>query len=164
MHCVRLDCSDFCVHDCFPELLESVRDTEEGLSVAADVALPEVSPVVFAGAAAVPVSLPAVARVVSSDAFAGGVAADAAPLADEGTVTVGVSVLTDTGRELPAELLKAVRVTEDWLSVSVFAGAAAVPASLPTITGVSSAVFAGGGGGGVVADAAPLVDVGTVTF
>ena len=66
------DCSDFCVPDCFPELLESVRDTEEGLSVAADVVLPEVSPVVFAGAAAVPVSLPAVAGVVSPAVFAGG--------------------------------------------------------------------------------------------
>ena len=41
--------SDFCVPDCFPELLESVRDMEAGLSVAGDVALPEVSPVVFCG-------------------------------------------------------------------------------------------------------------------
>ena len=72
------------------------------MSVAGDVALPDVSPVVFAGAAAVPVSLPAVAGVVSSAVFAGGggVAADVAPLADEGTVTVGVTVLTDTGSEL----------------------------------------------------------------
>ena len=37
-----------------------------------DVALPEVSPVVFMGAAAVLVSLPAVAGVVSSAIFAGG--------------------------------------------------------------------------------------------
>ena len=86
-----------------------------------------------------------------------GVAADAAPLADEGTVTVGVTVLTDTLSKLPAELLECVfRVTEDCLSVdvdvalpevspAVFAGAAAVPVSLPAITGVvSSAVFAGG--------------------
>ena len=47
-----------------------------------------------------------------------------------------MSVLTDTGSELPGELLKPVRVTEDWLSVdvdvalpevspTVFAGAAA---------------------------------------
>ena len=147
MHCAQLDCSDFCVPDCFPELSE--RDTEEGMSVAVDVALPEVSPVVFVRAAAVPVSLP-----------------------DKGTVTVGVTVLTDTGSVLPAELLESVRVTEDCFSVdralpevspAVFAGAAAVPVSLPAITGVvSSAVFTGGGGG-VVADAAPLVNVGTVT-
>ena len=45
---------------------------EEGLPVAGDVALPEMSPAVFAGAAAVPVSLPAVAGVVSSAVFAGG--------------------------------------------------------------------------------------------
>ena len=51
--------------------------------------------------------------------WGGGVAVDAAPLADEGTVIVGVSVLMDTGIELPAELLKPVRVTEDWLSIDV---------------------------------------------
>ena len=43
---------------------------EDCLSV--DVALPEVSPAVFAGAAAVPVSLPAIIGVVSSAVFAGG--------------------------------------------------------------------------------------------
>ena len=69
VHRDRLDCSDFCVPDCVPELLESVRDTEESLPVAGDVALP---PVVFAGAAAMPVSLPAVAGAVSSAVFAGG--------------------------------------------------------------------------------------------
>ena len=61
VHCARLDCSDFGVPDCVPELLESVRDTEESLPVAGDVALPEMSPVMFAGTAAVTVSLPAVA-------------------------------------------------------------------------------------------------------
>ena len=88
--------------------------------------------------------------------FCWGVAADAAPLADRGTVTVGVTVLTATGSELPAELLESVCVTKDCLLVDVvvglpevspalFAGAAAVPVSLPAITGVvSSAVFAGG--------------------
>ena len=74
------------------------------MSVDVDVALPEVSPAVFAGAAAVPVSLPAITGVVSSADFAGGgVAADAAPLADVGAVTVGVTVLTDAGSELPAD-------------------------------------------------------------
>ena len=49
-------------------------------------------------------SFPAIAEMVSSAVFAGGggVVADAAPLADVGTVTVGVSVLTDAGSELPA--------------------------------------------------------------
>ena len=83
----------------------------------------------------------------------GGVAADAA---DRGTVTVGVTVLTDTGSKLSAKLLESVCATEDCLSVdvdvvlpevfpAVFAGAAVVPVSLPAITGVVfSAVFAGG--------------------
>ena len=42
-----------------------------------------------------------------------------APPADRGTVTVGVTVLTDNGSELPAELLESVHVTEDCLSVDV---------------------------------------------
>ena len=42
-----------------------------------DVALPEVSPAVFARVAAVPVSLPAITGVVSSAVFARGVVANA---------------------------------------------------------------------------------------
>ena len=157
VNCVHLDCTDFCVPHCFSGLSESVHDMKGGLSVAADVVLPEVCLVVFVGAAAVPVSLPAVAGVVSSAVFAGGISTDASPLADEGMVTDGVTVLTDAGSELPAELLESVCVTKDCLSVdvdvalpevspAVFAGAAAVPVSLPIITGVvSSAVFTGGG-------------------
>ena len=76
------------------ELLESVRDC---LSVDANVALPEVSPAVFSGAAAVPVSMPAISRVVSSAVFAGGGGVAV------GMVTVGVTVLTDAGSELPAD-------------------------------------------------------------
>ena len=72
VNCAQLDCTDFCVPDCFSELSESVRDTEGDFPVAADVVLPEVSLIVFAGAAAVPVSLSAVAGVVSSAVFAGG--------------------------------------------------------------------------------------------
>ena len=72
VHCAQLDCSDFCVPDCVPELLESVCDMEESLPVAGDAVLPEMSPVVFAGLAAVPVSLPAVAGAVPSAVFAGG--------------------------------------------------------------------------------------------
>ena len=79
------------------------------------VVLPEMSPVVFAGTAAVPVSLPTVAGAVPSS----------------------VTVLTGTGNELPTELLEYVRFTENCLSVdvdvalpevspAVFAGAAAV--------------------------------------
>ena len=70
------------------------------------VVVPELSPVVSARAAAVLMSLPAIAEVVSSAVFVGGgggVVADAAPLTDVGTVTAGVSVLTDAGSELPAD-------------------------------------------------------------
>ena len=42
------------------------------MPVAGDVALPEMSPVMFAGTAAVPVSVPAVAGAVSLAVFAGG--------------------------------------------------------------------------------------------
>ena len=76
--------------------------------------VPQLSSVVSARAAAVPMSLPAIAEVFSSAVFAGGgggvVVADTAPLADVGTVTVGVSVLMDTGRELPADSAGAVTV------------------------------------------------------
>ena len=75
--------------------------------------------VVIAGVAAVPVSLPAVVGVVSSAVLAEGVATDAAPLAGEETITVGVIILTDTGSELPVESLESVCVTRDCLSVDV---------------------------------------------
>ena len=70
--CALLDCSDFCIPDCVPEMLESVRDTKDGLPVAGEVVLPEMSRVMFAGSAAVLVSLPAITGVVSSAVFAGG--------------------------------------------------------------------------------------------
>ena len=61
-----------------------------------------------------PMSLPAIAEAVSSAVFAGGgggvVVADAAPLADVGTVTVGVSVLMDDGSELPVDFAGAAAV------------------------------------------------------
>ena len=74
------------------ESLESVRVTQDCLSVDFGEVLPDLSPVVSARAAAVSMSLPAITEVVSSAVFAGGggLVADAA---DVGTVTVGVSVL-----------------------------------------------------------------------
>ena len=146
----RLVCFDSDASD----LLESGRDERRSLSVVTTVVLPEVYPVMIAGAAAVPVFLPAVAGMVSSALLAGGVAADAAPLAGEEMITVGVIILMDTGSELPAQSLESVRVTKDCLSVdldvvlpevspAVFARAAAVPMSLTAMTEVvSSAVFA----------------------
>ena len=79
--------------------------------------LPEVSLVVSARAAAVPMSLPAIAEVVSSAVFAGGFVADAAPLADVGTVTVRVTVLTDAGSELPADFAGAVKLYKKALDI-----------------------------------------------
>ena len=65
----------------------------------------------------------------------GGVAADAAPLADAGVVTVGVTVLPDAGSELPSDLsgVATMRVTsladvdEVALGVTDLAVAGAVP-------------------------------------
>ena len=82
------------------------------MSIDVDVALPEVSPALCAGAAAVRVSLPAITGLVSSAVFAGGwgVVADTTPPVDEGTVTVGVTFLTDAGSELPADFAEGAAV------------------------------------------------------
>ena len=60
VHCVESDCSEFCEADGNPELLGSVRDTGNSVPAAVDVVLPGMSPVMFAGTAAVSVCLPAV--------------------------------------------------------------------------------------------------------
>ena len=69
-----VDCSDCDVSDCIPDRLESGREMRESSSVLrpVNVVLPEVAPVVVAEAAAVPMSLPAIAGVVSSVILAGG--------------------------------------------------------------------------------------------
>ena len=67
------------------------------------VLVPEMFPVVSARGAVVPMSLPAITEVFSSAVFAGGIVADAAPLAVVGTVTACVPVLPDAGSELPAD-------------------------------------------------------------
>ena len=58
----------------------------------------------FAGTAAVPVSLTAITGMVSSAVFTGGggVVVDATPLVDVGMVIDRVTVLPDAGSELPA--------------------------------------------------------------
>ena len=134
-----------------------------------DEILPDVSPVGSARAAAMPMSLPTVAEVMSSAVLAGEVAPVGAPLAEVETVIVGMISLMEAGSELPVESLESERVTQDCLSVDVgvvvpelssvvSARAAAVSMSLPAIVEVvSSAVFArGAGGGGVVAGAAAV--------
>ena len=114
------------------------------------------SPVVFAGAAAVPMSLPTVTEVLSSAVFAEEVAPVAAPLAEVETVIVGVIGLMEAGSELPVESLNSERVTQDCLSVDVgvvvpelspvvSARASAVPMSLPAIAEVFPLSFFPGG-------------------
>ena len=88
--------------------------------------------------------------------FAGGVTAAVTSPADRGMVTDCGTVQTDTARELSTELLGPVCVTKNGVHVdvdvaspdvspAVFAGTAAVPVSLPAITGVVySAVYWGG--------------------
>ena len=66
-----------------------------------DVASPDVFAAVFAGAAAVPVSLSAITGVVSSAVFTEGVMTDAIPLVDVQMVTDRVIVLPDAGSALP---------------------------------------------------------------
>ena len=84
------------------ELLESVCGMENGVRVDVDVASPDVFPAVFAGAAAVAVSLSAITGVVFSAVFTEGVMTDAIPLVDVQMVTDRVIVLPDAGSALPA--------------------------------------------------------------
>ena len=132
--------------DSNPELLGSVRDTVNSLPAAVDVVLPRMSPVVFAGMAAVPVCLPVFTGAVPPVAFAEEVAAVVISPDNRGTVTDGVTVRTETGNKLSTEQLgyaygtkKGVRVDVDVaspdVSPAVFSGAAAVPVSLSAITG-----------------------------
>ena len=65
--------------------------------------LPEMSPFVSVRSAAVPTFLPAMSEVFSLAVLAGGVVAEAAPLAVVGTVTARVSVLPDVGSEPPTD-------------------------------------------------------------
>ena len=131
----------------------------DSLPAAGDVVLPGMSPGRVCRTAAVPVCLPAVAGRCPGW-FCWGVTAAVTSPADRGMVTDCETVQTDTARELSTELLGSVCVTKNGVHVdvdvaspdvspAVFAGTAAVPVSLPAITGVvSSAVFTGGGGRG----------------
>ena len=127
-----------------------MRDTDACLSFAGDVAFAGASPGRFCGESCCVGSL---ARhcwggVLGRFCWGGGgeVAADAAPLADAGTVTVGVTVLTDAGSELPVDLagVAAVRVASLAVGREVTFGvtglAAAGAVSLADATGVFPAV------------------------
>ena len=72
--CARLDCFDCDVPVRVPDLSESGRAREKCLSVLGHVddVLPDVSPVMSARAAAVPMSLSTVGEVMSSAVLAGG--------------------------------------------------------------------------------------------
>ena len=68
----RLDCAESLVPDCYPNMMEYVVNDDNCLSFAGDVAVTGASPVVFARDAAVAVTFPAVAGVLSSAVLAGG--------------------------------------------------------------------------------------------
>ena len=120
--------------------------------------------VVSAGAAAVPMSLPVGAETVSPAVFREEAAPVVVPIAEEGSLRVGMVGLVEDGSDLPVKLLHSEHVLPDcdFIDVGVLvpemfpvvsARGAAVPMSLPAITEVfPSAIFAGGG---VFADAAP---------
>ena len=68
----RLDCLESLVPDCCQNVMEDVVNDDCCLSFAGDVAVTGASPVVLQGDAAVAVTLPAVAGVLSSAVLAGG--------------------------------------------------------------------------------------------
>ena len=124
----------------------------------------------FDETAAVPMPLPVVVETGPEVDIRLETAQAVIPLAEEMTLRVATVGLSDDGSDCPVELLNSesnccfmndgVLVPER--SPVVSARGAAVPTSLPTISEVfSSAVLAGGGG--VIAEAAPLTVVGTVT-
>ena len=132
--------------------------------------LPDVFPVVSAGEIAVPWPLPAVEELVYN--VVKGSCSSGGPLADEMTVCVTLIDRIRDRSDLPITLLDPEHVLSGGCIVDVSelvperspvvsARGSAMPTSLPTISEVfSSAVLVGGG---VVAAAAPLTEVGTVT-
>ena len=160
MCCARLDDFNWVVPDYVPDILLSGRDIEVGMmDLTQDIHdLPDIFPVLSAGAATVPMPLPVVAELVQLvPQFVIGTPAASAvvTLAEEMTLRVAMVGLFDDGSDRPTELLDSgpdcccmdVGVLIPERSPVVSARGAAVPTSLPTITEVfSSAVLAGGGG------------------
>ena len=129
---VRPDCSDFCVPDDIPELLEPVRDMDDSFPVAGDVVRPGMSPVVpdswprFAEARVPPVGTPV--HCVDSDCsdFCG---ADGDP------------ELLGSIRDTVNSLSAGADVFVPGMSLIVLAGTAAVPLCLLAVTGQCSWSF-----------------------
>ena len=157
--CALLDDCDWVVPDCVPDIISSGRDIEVGWTdLTHDLqVLPDVFPVVSAGAAAVPMPLPVVAESESQVMLRKEAAPVVFPLAEEVPLRAGMVGLIKDGSDVPAELLGSERIVDCYSidvgvlvperSPVVSARGAAVPTSLPTIPEVfSSAVFAGGGG------------------
>ena len=155
--CARLDDFNWVVPDCIPDILSSGRDIEVGLTnLTHDIKVwPDVFPVVSAGAADVPMLLPAVAEPVPQVVIRREAAPVVVPLAEEMTLRVAMIGLIEDGSDLPAELLDSDPVLPDCCVIDVgvlvpesspvVSARGAVPTSLPTICEVfSSAVLAGG--------------------
>ena len=79
--------------------------------------LPDVFPVVSAGAAAVPISV--VVETVSPAVFREEAAPVVVPLAEEVAFRVGMVGLVETGSDLPVELLHSERVLPDCCFIDV---------------------------------------------
>ena len=154
-----------------PNILLSGRVIEVGVTnITQDIqVLPDVFPVMFDETATVPIPLPVVIETGPQVDIRRETAPAVVPLAEEMTLRVATVGLNDDVSDCPVVLLNSesdccfmddsVLVPER--SPVVSARGAAVLTSLPTISEVfSSAVLAGGG---VVAEAAPLAAVGTVT-
>ena len=95
------------------ELLHSERVLPDCCFIDVGVLVPEMSLVISARGAAVPMSLPAITEVFSSAVFSGVsllMQPPPPPLADVGTVTARVAVLSDAGNELPADSDRAAAV------------------------------------------------------
>ena len=131
--CARLDDFDWVVPDRVPDILESGCATEEYLSDLGhvDEVLPDVFPVMSAGATAVPVSLPMVTEIVSSAVFVEEAAPVVAPLAEEEAFIAGMIGLIEAVSELPVELLDSERVSQDCCVVEV---GVAVPEHSPVVS------------------------------
>ena len=156
--CARLDDFNWVVPDYVPDTLLSGWDIEVGVTdLTQDIhVLPDVFPVVSAGAATVPMPLQAVAESVPQVVIGREAASPVVTFAEEMTLRVAMVGLIDDGSDRPAELLDSepdccfmdvVLVPERSPVVSARGAVVptSLPTSLPTITEVfSSAVLAGG--------------------
>ena len=137
--CARLDDFNWVVSDCVSDILSSGRDIEVGLTnLTHDIkVLPDVFPVMSAGAAAVPMPLPAVAEPVPQVVLRREAIPVVVSLAEEMTLCVAMIGLIEDGSDLPAELLDSEPVLPDCCFIDV---GMLVPESSPVVSARGAAV------------------------